>query len=189
MTGIKKYVIPPPLLPQPPMRALEVPTMFLSKNAVLQTWHGTKVPPRMPTKNRMVMRPPTLCAVPESAVGRDPSNRVPMKVHLGPKRSQHGPAKNRTIRVAVKAAMLELATSTVVMFRSRLMVTDNSGGNAYQDQKAMKKPNQEKKKTRPYMSMGLNTGIDRALWLIGLTSGARHSTEGENMVAAEGFSG
>ena len=117
----------------------------------------------MPTKKRMVIRAPTLLAVPESAVGKDPSSKVPMNVHLGPKRSQHGPAMNLTRRVAVKAAILELATSTVVMCRSFLMVTVKSGGKAYQDQKAMKKPNQEKKKTRPYMSKRLNTGMERAL--------------------------
>ena len=44
----------------------------------------------------------------------------------------------------------------------------------YQDQKARKNPNQAKKKTRPYMLMGFKPGIDLALRLTGLTSGACH---------------
>lgn len=46
----------------------------------------------------------------------------------------------------------------------------------YHDQKAIMKPNQEKKKVRPYVvDMGLRKGIERAFWLIGFTSGARQS--------------
>jgi hypothetical protein len=58
------------------------------------------------------------------------------------------------------------------MLRSALIVTDRSGGKAYHDQKAMKKPNHPKKKTRPYMLVGLRNGMERALWLTGFTSGA-----------------
>lgn len=36
------------------------------------------------------------------------------------------------------------------------------------------KPNHEKKKTRPYLLMGLNIGTERAFLLIGLTSGAEY---------------
>ncbi len=39
------------------------------------------------------------------------------------------------------------------------------------------KPNQEKKNVRPYLSSGLRTGIERALLLIGFTSGALHRFE------------
>src|ERR1700710_2857501 len=39
---IEPTVIPPPELPHPPAKALEVPTTFLSKNPVDQTWQGTK---------------------------------------------------------------------------------------------------------------------------------------------------
>ena len=39
----------------------------------------------------------------------------------------------------------------------------------------MKKPMYEKKKTRPYLLMGLNTGIDFAFLLYGLISGAVQS--------------
>jgi len=52
------------------------------------------------------------------------------------------------------------------------MVTVRSGGNAYQDQKAMKKPNHEKNQTRPYIFTGFKAGILRALLFTGLTSGA-----------------
>ncbi len=46
------------------------------------------------------------------------------------------------------------------------------GGKAYQAQKAIMKPNHEKKKTLPYMLIGFRAGIDRAFLLMGLTSGA-----------------
>lgn len=39
----------------------------------------------------------------------------------------------------------------------------------------MKNPIHEKKKTRPYILKMFSMGIDLALWLIGLTSGAFHS--------------
>lgn len=48
----------------------------------------------------------------------------------------------------------------------------------YHDQKAIMKPNHEKKNVRPYVvEMGLKKGIDRAFWLTGLTSGARQRSE------------
>jgi hypothetical protein len=40
----------------------------------------------------------------------------------------------------------------------------------------MKKPNQEKKNTRPYKLNGFRTGIDRALWLIGFLTGSLQRT-------------
>lgn len=89
----------------------------------------------------------------------------------------------RTNSVPESAAILELATSTVDRRRSRLIVIVISGGNAYHDQKAMKNPHHEKKNTLPYWLTGLKTGIDLALRLIGLTSGADQSTEMGNMVA------
>jgi hypothetical protein len=49
-------------------------------------------------------------------------------------------------------------------------------GETYQLQKATRKPNQENVKTRPYTLTGFRTGIDLALWLAGLTSGARQSS-------------
>jgi hypothetical protein len=48
----------------------------------------------------------------------------------------------------------------------------------YQDQNAIMKPNHEKKKTRPWMLITLNRGTERALWLIGLSSGAFQSNAG-----------
>ena len=41
----------------------------------------------------------------------------------------------------------------------------------YQAQNATMNPHHEKKNTRPYTSTRLSTGMDRALRLIGLTSG------------------
>lgn len=62
------------------------------------------------------------------------------------------------------------------------MVRDNNGGKAYQDQKAIKKPNQEKKKTLPYLLKGLRIGMERAFPLTGLISGACQSVWTLNMV-------
>jgi len=53
---------------------------------------------------------------------------------------------------------------------------------SYQDQKAMKKPNQEKKNTRPYWLTGFKTGIDLAFLLIGFSSGAFQRALMENMI-------
>lgn len=70
--------------------------------------------------------------------------------------------------------MLEFFTAVASMWTSFAMTSANSGGNANHDQKAMKKPNQEKKNTRPYLLIGLKMGTDRAFWLTGLTSGAKN---------------
>lgn len=45
----------------------------------------------------------------------------------------------------------------------------------YHDQKAMKNPRYEKKKTRPYLSTGLKIGMDFAFFVMGFTSGALQS--------------
>ena len=47
----------------------------------------------------------------------------------------------------------------------------------YQERKATRKPDQEKKNVRPYLLMGFNTGIDRAFPFKGLTSGATQRWE------------
>lgn len=47
----------------------------------------------------------------------------------------------------------------------------------YQAQKAIMKPNHEKKNTRPYMLRMLSAGIARAFLLIGLISGALYRSE------------
>ena len=39
----------------------------------------------------------------------------------------------------------------------------------------MKKPHHDNRKTRPYKLKGLTAGIDLALWLTGLISGAFHN--------------
>jgi hypothetical protein len=120
-------------VPQPPIRAFDVPTTFLSKKPVDQTWHGTKVPPKIPTKNLKAIRPDTLFTRPAIAVGIAPARSTPMYVHLGPKRSQRGPATNRTTRVPVRAAMLEFAISVCAKWRSSLIDLVSNGGNAYLD--------------------------------------------------------
>lgn len=78
------------------------------------------------------------------------------------------------------------------------MVRVSSGGNAYlsrvnifflrsregrwtyQDKNATMNPIQEKKKVLPYLLRGFNSGMDRALPLRGLISGAAQSMEGLN---------
>lgn len=47
----------------------------------------------------------------------------------------------------------------------------------HHDQKAIKNPNHEKKKTRPYLLTGFRAGIERAFWLMGLISGCAHRYE------------
>lgn len=89
-------VIPPPALPQPAVNALAVPMIFLSKYAVVHAWHGTKLPPKIPMKNRNAIRPLTLVTNPAMAVGIEPASKSPMKTKRGPKRSQSGPDISRT---------------------------------------------------------------------------------------------
>src|SRR5579871_769248 len=169
-----KYVIPPPALPKPAVRALAVPTIRLSKKFVDQAWQGTKDPPRIPMKNRRASKPRALWTAPAKKVGRAPKSRQPAKVQRAPKRSQQGPATTRTSSVATKARILELAISACLRWRSAAIISLRSGGKAYHDQNAIMKPNHEKKNTLPYMLKGLSAGIDSAFKLIGLTFGARH---------------
>lgn len=92
-------MIPPPALPQPAVKALAVPMMFLSKYTMVHAWHGTKLAPRIPMKNRNAIRPFTLVTNPAIAVGIEPASKSPMKTKRGPKRSQRGPDINRTRRL------------------------------------------------------------------------------------------
>lgn len=137
------YVIPPPAFPQPPAKELAVPTIFLSKNPVHQTWHGTNVPPKMPTKNRNATRPWGLVTRPAIAVGMEPQSKRPTNTRRGPNRSQSGPAINLTSSlgidqqyvvfgsfcwytyVARRAIILEFATCSWVMCKSCRIVTVN----------------------------------------------------------------
>ena len=134
-----------------------------------------KLPPRIPTKNLTAMRPWGVETVPARAVGIAPTSKTPANVHLAPYLSHNGPAARRTSIVAAKEMTLEFAMSFWESFRSLLMVAVIRGGKAYQLQKAMKKPHHESRKTRPYMLRGFKTGMDLALWLTGLISGAFHS--------------
>jgi hypothetical protein len=60
----------------------------------------------------------------------------------------------------------------------RMMTDERCIDVPYHDQKAIMKPNHEKKNVRPYVvEIGLKKGIDRAFWLTGLTSGARQRSE------------
>ena len=44
-------MIPPPILPHPPAKALAVPTTLEENIWVAQNWHGTNVAPKIPIKN------------------------------------------------------------------------------------------------------------------------------------------
>lgn len=123
--GKTYYVTPPPALPIPAINPFAVPTTFLSKKHVLQTWHGTKLAPRIPTKNRRTIRPFASVTRPAMAVGTAPARRIDTKVIRGPKRSQSGPAMARTRSVATNATTLEFATSSWVRLMSLRMVFDN----------------------------------------------------------------
>ena len=92
--------------------------------------------------------------------------------------------------------MFEFATWFALILRSFLIVKVNNGGKAYlgellyttkksvehsyHDRNATMNPNQVKKKVRPYLSNGFRIGMDLALRLIGLTTGAVHSWDGLN---------
>ena len=108
---------------------------------------------------------------------------MPANVHLAPYLSHNGPAARRTSIVATKETTLEFAMSFWESRRSFLMVSVIKGGKAYQLQKATKNPHHESKKTRPYMLRGFKAGIDFALWLTGLISGALHSEAIEGGIA------
>ena len=94
--------MPPPELPKPAVKALALPTTFLSKNPVDHTWQGTKDPPRIPTKNRIANKPDTLVTAPARAVGIDPASKQAANVTLGPNRSHAGPAARRTSRLTMR---------------------------------------------------------------------------------------
>jgi hypothetical protein len=190
--------MPPPELPNPPVKAFAVPTMFLSKNPVLQTWHGTNVAPKMPIKNRRTIKPVASLMAKAKAVGIAPAMRVLAKTHRGPNLSHKGPQIIRTTRVAARARMLEFAISFWLKCRSALMVLVMRGDQAYlvvtvirihvrglrpyQDMKATMNPHQEKKKTRPYTLNGFKAGIDLAFLLIGLSSGALKRIRGSKAI-------
>src|SRR5579859_603566 len=113
----------------------------------------------MPTKNRMAMRPPALCAVPASAVGIAPAIMQPTIHFLGPKRSQRGPTRTRTRKVARSATIFPFAMSVAERLRSALRVIGVSGGNAYQERKETINPSHDRKKTLPCRQKGFYIGL------------------------------
>lgn len=54
---------------------------------------------------------------------------------------------------------------------------DEGFQDTYQERNATKNPDHEKKKVRPYLLSGFRIGIERALRLMGLTSGASQRCE------------
>jgi hypothetical protein len=67
--------------------------------------------------------------------------------------------------------------SVSALAKSELQISE---GRSYHDQNAMKNPRYEKKKTLPYLSTGLKTGMDFAFFEIGLISGALQSCLSSN---------
>ena len=104
-------MIPPPALPKPPESALAPPTISLSKKPVHHTWHGTNVPPRIPTKNLKAIRPLGLKTHPARTVGMAPQSNRPAKTTRGPKRSQSIPLTNRIKRLVTLVFTLLTLTS------------------------------------------------------------------------------
>jgi hypothetical protein len=47
----KTHVMPPPMFPQPPARALAVPSTLAENIWVAQNWQGTNAAPNKPIKN------------------------------------------------------------------------------------------------------------------------------------------
>ena len=70
--------------------------------------------------------------------------------------------------VAVNCTQLDFNFTNRYAFKGQL----TKGGKANHDRNATKKPSHEKKKTLPYRLIGLKIGIDSALNVRGLTSGA-----------------
>lgn len=114
--------------PQPPTSALAVPTQFLSKNAEVHAWHGTKVAPRIPMKNLNTYRPSAVRAVPANPLGMAPKMRRHAITLRGPYLSTKGPTPARTTKVAHKAMTLELATWAAERWRSDLIASGIKGG-------------------------------------------------------------
>lgn len=105
------------------------------------------------------MAPATrMAAITHRAVKRTFISQVayPTRSHLysRPHLSTAGPVISRITRVAQSATMLEFATWTVVSFRSLVMASGNSGGNANHDRKATKKPKVARSGFRQYCGVG-----------------------------------
>jgi hypothetical protein len=81
-----------------------------------------------------------LWAVPARPEGIAPMMSKAAITTRGPYRSTRGPVTSRTSNVADSATMLELATSLSVSFKSDLIASGISGGNANQDRNATKNP-------------------------------------------------
>lgn len=71
----------------------------------------------------------------------------------------------------------DVSSSSVATWCAQSVIT-------HQDQKANRKPNQEKKKTRPYLFTGFKTGTDRAFLVMGLTSGLLQRRERRKPMSA-----
>ena len=68
--------VPPPKFPQPPTKALAVPTTLLVNIRLVQYWHMTKVPPAIPMNNRRTASPMALLTRPVQAVGTEASVKI-----------------------------------------------------------------------------------------------------------------
>jgi hypothetical protein len=125
-------VIPPPILPHPPAKALAVPTTLEENIWVAQNWHGTNVAPKIPIKNLWkshieylppcqtvhssamnpiylkAIKPPAVLTKPTIAVGMAPMKSKPAITFLGPRRSQSGPTIKRATGETENTSFSEL---------------------------------------------------------------------------------
>mmetsp|Transcript_13031 Transcript_13031/g.17463 ORF Transcript_13031/g.17463 Transcript_13031/m.17463 type:complete len:211 (+) Transcript_13031:1011-1643(+) len=144
---ITSWVTPPPRLPQPPTRALAVPTTSLVNIREVQYWHMTNVPPAKPMKRRRTARPAAELTRPVNAVGIDAKHRMTVKRIRGPYLSHAGPRTNRMKMVPPTPAIEDVQICCLVK-SSVSLISDRSGAIANQMKKAMKKDHQEQWKAR-----------------------------------------
>mmetsp|Transcript_6679 Transcript_6679/g.18654 ORF Transcript_6679/g.18654 Transcript_6679/m.18654 type:complete len:201 (-) Transcript_6679:191-793(-) len=156
------WVTPPPRLPQPPTRALAVPTTSLVNMREVQYWHMTKVPPTRPMKRRRTMRPEAELTRPVQAVGMAQQHRTPVKRMRAPYLSQRGPRTNLMQMVPATEMTEEVQISFLVMPRSG-PISDRRGAMANQMKKAMKKHHHEQWKARMWGREKLHSLISLAL--------------------------
>lgn len=97
----------------------------------------------MPMKKRKTYNVCALFAVPARPEGMAPKMSRYAMTFLGPYLSMTGPTRIRRKRVETKAMILEFPTCAVVRWRSDLMASGISGGNANHERNATKKPTTE----------------------------------------------
>lgn len=133
---------PAPRFPQPPTRALAVPTTSLVNIRLVQYWHMTNVLPASPIHIRRKRSPFDVCTNPVQAVGIAAKQRTHEKRILAPNTSHMGPMIKRMRIVPPTPAIEELQMSCVLRSRS-FAISGRSGEMANQMKKATKNDHHE----------------------------------------------